>query len=418
MRKQLLVACVLSLACVSQSTAADVKFGGQMFAQYGIVGSKRNSGASEAKGAAAFDVSRLAITAEAKLDEHWNGKATIEGQTTGTAPTSAAAPVAGNEPAMLAQAGQNAVYLKQAWIGYANLLDKGVNIQLGQIPHIWYGTDEGIWGRRYVARTQTEQEGYISAWDKGVSVMGGLPMGYGTLGVEYMNGEGTRAGEPGTASAATANTNATTAGQLQRGKDVVFRLTLVPVPQNDMLKGFQLHAVAQKGSVAPTAYVTVANQGGALPSDRRRDRTIGAVSFKNDYGHLMYSYFYAYTGSATTDFTYNKSQGYSLHGSANLGKVVPMLAGVSLFARHDRSETGARARPTNGLSYVTQQTAYLPSTFTVAGIEKVFNPNVKFALDVQNLKTCSASSPNPSQPSQTITINREVKYYVHAELKF
>lgn len=381
MRKKLLAAVVLSVACVAQSSAADVKMGGVLFAQYSMIGSDKDVNGNAAKGWNSFDVSRVYMTADVKVDEHWKGRALLEGQTN----------IAGGG----ADTGGNAVFVKQAFIEYANLMDSGVNVQFGQIPTIWTGYAEAIWGRRYIRKVATDEAGVLNTADKGVSVWAALPAGLGNVQAMMVNGEGVKTTEaqPGTSG---------------RGKDYALRIGLTPFAAVEMLKNVQLHGYIHQGRIPYTT--TLADK------NRARNRVVGAVSYKDEMWHAMYEYWYAHTGSDTATEV-SKSKGYSMHGSINLGKLVPMAEGVSLVARHDRYDLGAFSGGVVGGADSTV-TDYLPRTLTIVGVEKTFNPNVRFAFDVTNEKRQTGAANPASTHGRTTTSNRDVRYNVHAELKF
>jgi hypothetical protein len=395
MRRKLLVACVLSLTCVAQSMAADVKVGGIMYPQYQMTGSKKNLAGDDAKGYSAFEVTRLYVTGDVKVDDHWKGRFILETQTNGTDD---------------AGEGQNAVFLKQAFIEYANLMDKGVNIQFGQIPTLWQGYEDAIWGHRYVAKTSLDHWSALATADKGVSIWIPLPMSFGNFQAAYVNGTGAKNTE---------NTTTPSASTAGRQKDIHLRLAITPLPNMDVLKGLQLHGYMLRGR---WGYTQVADAP-ATPQNRNRSLVLGGVSFKHELGHVM-GYYWEGQNTASTNTNpvatgaVNKSKGYSVHADVNVAKAVPsvsMLEGIGLFWAYYRMDTGARTAEIGQVDGVFDQGLYQPKTFWVAGVSKTFNPNVRFAANIQNAQQYQTATLGAVRATEN---NRHIVYSLNGELKF
>lgn len=257
--------------------AADVKMTGLIFGQYNhYLSDSDMSGTANMLNRSEFTISRIYMNAEAKFSPTIKSKIVLEGNST----------TAGN-----------AVFVKNAFMEWA-VADE-VNVFFGLIGTPWIGFEEGIWGRRFVKKTYQDEEGILKSADKGIGLGWKLPGGYGDLHAVYVNGEGNSAVE--------------LAANEGRFKDVLARMTIIPLPGDESLSGLKLHAYIQQGQV----------KGGAFQA---RHRMIGALSYQAASYHLMASYVTGQDGSGTADVDLT---GFSVHGS------IKPLKDVGVFGRMD-----------------------------------------------------------------------------------
>ena len=365
MRTLSLAAIAIGLAVSAAHAAPEVKLGGLLFAQATDNTSARNFAGADASGRTSFDVTRIYVIADAKFDDHWKSRFILEGNTIG-----------GTETGTQKDA-NNAIFLKQAWLEYSNLLDLGVNIQGGQIGTSWDGFEASIWDHRYVQKDYADFHSLIPTADKGVAVYGKLPMGYGDYNGQILNGEGISATEAAS-------------GAAGRQKAYSALLSIVPVPQNEWLKPLRVNGYVQQEQQGLVS--TTAGQG-LLPS-RERNRTFFGASYKTDAFHLMYTYYVADTATGTTFATSanSKSRGYSIHGDYHL----PWY-GLSPFARYDRFDAGTMVD-------------YAPETLVIGGIEKKFNDNVRISLADQYRHSQSGAGARVTSNENTLGVYAEAKF--------
>ena len=279
--------------------AADVKFGGLIFGQYGMYTSRTTNAAVPVRGKGEFDITRIYVTGEAKFSPTVKGKIVIEGN--GTSNASADSHKA------------NQVFLKNAFITWMPL--EPLSVEAGMIGMPWIGFEEKIWGRRFVQKTYTDQQGMLNSADKGISVLYTIPKGYGDVHAAYVNGEGYNVQE--------------TASGDGRYKDAALRVSVSPMPENEWVKGVKLHMYVQNGQ-----------QGSG--EAKRRDRYLAGVSYQGSKGHLMYSAVKSYQGNNTSltsaallGSNNRRTWGQSVHGSYKF------IESASVFGRFDHFSTEA-----------------------------------------------------------------------------
>lgn len=288
---------VFVAAGAAPAAAADVKFGGLIFGQYGMYTSKTTSGYGPLRGKGEFDITRIYVTGEGKFSPTVKGKIVIEGN--GTSNASADSHKA------------NQVFLKNAFLTWTPL--EPLSVDAGMIGMPWNGFEEKIWGRRFVQKTPMDQQGILNSADKGIGVLYSIPKGYGDVRAVYVNGEGYAVQETATGDG--------------RYKDAGLRVSITPVPENERVGGVRLHMYVQNG------------QSGTGEA-KRRDRYLAGVSYQGAKGHLMYSAVKSYTGNnASVGATFpnvptagsnnRRTWGQSVHGAYKVCK------SASVFGRYD-----------------------------------------------------------------------------------
>jgi hypothetical protein len=372
------LAIAAGLFAANAAAAPEAKFGGVIFAQGVMTTSNRDfANAADMKGRYGFDVTRLYLTADVKFDDHWKAKGVVESRTEGVAGT--------------ATAGQNTAFLKGAYLEYGDLLGSGANVQFGQFPTSWDTFETGIQNRRYVVKNLADLMMALPTWDKGVAVYGKLPMGFGDYNLSVLNGEGTTVTEG-------------TTGATGRQKAYGGLISIVPVPNNDMLKGLRLNVFAQQekqGLVSATA-------GEGLLPTRDRNYFFAGASYKGSNGYLMATYYSAKKATAGTTFANvaeTRPKGYSIHGALGL----PM--DMQLFARADRFDAGQN---TASQDLTTVTPTYGPRQQYVLGIEKKMADGVRFAIaDIMNKqrnKGLEGVSATAKRYENTLGVYAEAKF--------
>lgn len=345
--KELLLVAMVALATVAHAeSSGTVKLSGLIYGQATDITSPRSVAGKDANGLSSADITRIYLTGETTKDQ-WHAKITLEAATNGTS----------------ANNSNNAVFLKQAYIEYLNIKDLNLNVQGGQVPGSWIGFEEGVWERRYVSKTYPDLVAMVPSADKGVSVYGDIPKGYGTYNLQGLDGEGVTATDSVSGGAANS-------GAQGRQKDYSALLSLVPFP--DQLKNLHVNGFFQQGTQGLVS--TVPGQG--LLPNRERNRTFFGAHYKTENYYVMYTYYVADTGSGTTfaNAANSKSRGYSIHGSYNLPwyKLAP-------FVRYDRYDAGTLVD-------------YSPRTIVMIGLEKKFNEMIRMSVTDQNTHSHSAQT--------------------------
>lgn len=339
------------LAVAIPARAADMKFGGLIFGQYGMYTSRTTSSATPLRGKGEFDITRIYVNGEAKFSPTVKGKIVLEGN--GTSNASADSHKA------------NQVFLKNAFITWMPL--EPLSFDAGMIGTPWNGFEEKIWGRRFVQKTYMDQQSILNSADKGLGILYTIPKGYGDVHAVYVNGEGYNVQETATGDG--------------RYKDAAMRISLSPMPENELLGGVQFHMYVHNG------------QKGSGEA-KRRDRYLAGASYQGSKGHLMYSASKSYNGnnasvvSVPTDGSYNvRTWGQSVHGS------LKVCSSASVFGRFDHFSTEAlRLSATNATT--THADAFNRG---ILGVDYKLAEGVKVSLNDQWLTPLTGVRQNENQ---------------------
>ncbi len=129
--------------------------------------------------------------------------------------------------------------LKFGYVDFHDFQDfyPSFEVKVGQFEGPWLDYEENLWTYRMQNTMLVEREGFMNSADLGVNIQGKIPAGYGEWQADVSNGEGYHADEP-------------TTGQDGRFKTIAARLTLVPLPNVDLLKGLQLTGFYTGGRAA------------------------------------------------------------------------------------------------------------------------------------------------------------------------
>jgi hypothetical protein len=114
--------------------------------------------------------------------------------------------------------------IKYLYVGFHNFLAAypSLQVKMGQLQGAWLDHEEGLWTYRVEGTMMIEREGYMNSANLGLDFQGKLPAGYGAWQALVCNGEGYHADE----------TN--------KYKSVQARVTLHPLPNNELTKGLEL----------------------------------------------------------------------------------------------------------------------------------------------------------------------------------
>lgn len=295
----------------SVSHADDVKMSGVSFLRYTWQTSEyTRTGTISQKDRNTFFVDRIYLTAKKKFDNGYSMRATLETKTSKDAAIST-----------MTLKHSSDIWLKYAYIEKKDFLP-GMKLRFGQSPLPWVGFEEKIWGRRYVNKVFVDDNGYMGSTDIGVNVLGKAMDGMIDYHAGIYNGSGYK-GEDAS-------------GYNGKFKEIFARASVSPV------EGLQIHAFMSTGNTAPKT---------------ERRRVIGGVSYKNDMFHVMGLYF----NQRTQRLPVKKAEGFSIHGSVNLG------TGFAVFARGDLNNVDVDATDNKVLKIW-------------SGIEKELTNGIKIAL--------------------------------------
>jgi len=208
----------------------------------------------------AFDVSRVYLTVKDSFPQGENAKFK-----TGYRATVDLKRISGEDPL----AGYFARVLKYA---YAELthISTGVKIRLGQHGVPWVGYADKILGIRYASKSFPDRVKKISSTDVGLSVLCNIPKGYGDIHVSVVNGEGYHKAEP------------------NKYKDFMGRVSISPLPNDDMLKGLKLHGYYGLG---------------VPDEDLVRNRLVGALSYQGKALKVLGEYLGTWDGDSDDSTT-------------------------------------------------------------------------------------------------------------------
>jgi len=229
-----------------------------------------------------FDLDRAYFGVAGDLDKHFGGKVNFD-------------------LARMAD-GYFHVVVKSAYFEHRGLFT-GLKLQVGQHDLPWVGFEEKLWKFRYVGKTLADQAGKLTSTDLGISALYDFPSGYGGVHLALVNGNGWKAAEA------------------NKFKDLHGRLTIVPAPKSEALKGLKLSGFYAAGQSA---------------DDVKYTRGIGNFGYGYDFLSLGGTYLMASDDSKDTlgVVTTVKSSGLSFYGAFDFGKLAKAGA-WGLFGKYD-----------------------------------------------------------------------------------
>lgn len=245
-------------AVVFAEDKVDIKVSGLVFAHYQFMlsNSKADDG-TDIGSFNSFDVSRIYLNADAKLDEKFSAFIQLEANKLSRDPWSAAAV-------------DNTPYVKQANIKIKDIYP-GAMLMLGLIPSPWRGFEEGIWKHRFVSKTSEDIDGLLKATDRGVGIKAKWQkFDYDVL---IVNGEGTGS-----------DTN--------KYKDFIGKVSYAP----GTVEGLKINLYGQKGD---------------SDSGFERNRIFLGASYESEKWNGMVTYL-------TAKDKGKSGKGFSLHGVFNI----------------------------------------------------------------------------------------------------
>ncbi len=246
--------------------------------------------------------------------------------------------------------------VKYAYFDWSPTTNIWIRMGMQQTP--WFDFAEQVWKYRGVQQTAGDKNGFMSSADLGLSGTYTLPDKYGSVSAYVFNGQGYANPE------------------FNRFKDVAFRAQIVPMPNDDNLKGLKVTGMYYKGasSVTSTDYAS-----GALKND-----VIGLMlSYQGDQFTLAAEYLanskaVASAGKIIDSLAFTQNV-ISLFGE--LKAPGSMKEDLSLFARVDLFTP--TSLDISGVTAATATASNTKNTFLVAGVAYKASKAVTLAADYQ-----------------------------------
>ncbi|RMH59758.1 MAG: hypothetical protein D6679_00885 [Candidatus Hydrogenedentota bacterium] len=243
------------------------------------------------------------------------------------------------------------------------------HFRFGQIPTVWVGREEHLWGYRVQGTIFSDREGYYGSTDRGVALKGMIPSLPLEYDVAYTNGEGYRTDE------------------VNSGKAIQGRLT---ADLSSFLDGLSISGFGI-----------------------RHNRNIGRVStryiaqgfYKNDLFRLGFDYMWtkddnradvpganrtAVPATVTRDI---KGKGFSLFGAVK----VPSFEKVELFGRWDKWDPDDVIANNSHDRYI-------------GGVSYKFSDNILFLLDYDEVSQDPTASLYGSADRKQVLLQSQVKF--------
>lgn len=385
MRKAFLL---LALSVITGSAAfaqsfGDVKFSGNLYSFYywnlSSTQPNQNSFPQEAAEPLAsnfnqFDIERLYLNVNVALSASTKFRATTDVYRNAAYPPTAGTsyivrdtfnrPVTITVPPAGAFYSGLAIRLKYGYFDWAPTDDLSFRMGLQQTP--WFDFAEQVWKYRGVQQTAGDKNKFMSSADLGFSANYNLPSHYGSLTAYLFNGNGY------------------TAPEFNRFKDVAVRLQIVPLPDNEDLKGLKVTFMDYMGTKSladqtiQSTYPIKNNNLGLMLSYQGDMFSVGAEYLTNSTG-------VAKSGSVLD--TTNTANVISIYGSVKAPGDLKEY--WELFARMDMyTPTGADVSNVTDVLPVTAPSvaatsANVKNTFIIAGLAYKPSSKLTFALDYQ-----------------------------------
>lgn len=252
------------------------------------------------------------------------------------------------------------VYLKYGYLELKGFWT-GFKLRLGQAGLPWVPFEEKLWGYRYISKVMPDLAKKLTSTDMGLFAIYDLPNGYGTFECAGVNGTGYHKVED------------------NKFKDFHGRLTIIPVPASDVLKGLKISGFASHGYA---------------DEDVTRQRLIGNLFYAYDFLSVGGTFLAATDESLDTLGTIaeTKSQGYSVYCTINFGKLM-QKDNCGIFARYDNFDPDTDVDDNSW-------------TKIIVGGYKELIKGTQFAIDFQQKSYDAAGSED------------EQELYLHTEVKF
>lgn len=295
------------LAALTAGTAraaavSDLKVSGLVYAQYEAVVSRSLANGTPANDRSAFDINRVYLNFGAPIDERFSSFVQLEANLLSRDDTA------------------NQVYLKQALLEWKEIYP-GAKVMFGLVPMPWRGLEESVWRHRFVSRIMEDQEGLLSATDRGVRLTGTVPRV--TYDLVVSNGEGTG----GRSSAS---------NDADKYKDYAAKVAYSPF-LDGALTGLKLNAQLHKG-----------NKIARWP----RDRVLAGASFESARFNAFAAYMASRDGAAVVGGTGTvRGQGFTTHGSVFLTKKTWLFARCDFWDANTALSADGHFRVIAGVGY-------------------------------------------------------------------
>lgn len=177
---------------VEVDNASSTTVGLQSFMDFGHIANQQN-GVDVVPTGTGFDIKRFYLIVDHKFDNVWAANLTTDAQyladKTTTAVTSVGPPPkTGTVTTSAGTAGVTEVFIKKLYL-QATLNDAFV-VHAGSYTSPWAPFVEGLYGYRYIEKTQTDRLGYANTADWGLNASGKLGGGVFTYSASIVNGAG------------------------------------------------------------------------------------------------------------------------------------------------------------------------------------------------------------------------------------
>ncbi len=204
--------------------------------------------------------------------------------------------------------GSYLAFLKYAYLELENMGINGLTLNLGQIPTPWIGFSDKFVGMRWWSPAFTDRHKMLNSADRGLSLSYKLPSKYGEVVLAAVNGEGYKKPED------------------TKMKDFMARISIKPLPEMDIIKGFMLHYYLGYGK-ANTDKTDI-------DAESKRQRMIFGLSFDSDYILLLGEYTMTENGFDSESTKVANGAGYSISSRLKLEKLLNSNS-TGIFFRFD-----------------------------------------------------------------------------------
>ena len=162
-------------ASADDKPAPTIKTGGVVFAHYGVDLTAGSNAAS------AFDLDRAYLTVRADLTEHLATRLTLDADRE--------KPFINTDGTSVTYDTKTRVFVKHAYLEWKDAAP-GVKLRFGMADTAWIPVYDQFWAYRFMAKSASDEAGWLSTSDLGVQVMGEHAKGLVGWQASFINGEG------------------------------------------------------------------------------------------------------------------------------------------------------------------------------------------------------------------------------------
>lgn len=338
--------------------SSDVKTSGIIFLRYDY----DYIGTDKGKGFNKIDIERTYLTFESSIAG--NAKVKVVTDIYQNAKSLIVKDIYGNDVKISSYYDGWSVRLKNAYVDINPL--HLITIRAGMLGSPWISVAEKAWCYRFVKKTFSDAEKLFDTADLGAGLIFKLPKDYGEAMLAVLNGTGY------------------TSPESDKFKDINPRITLVPLPNNKILKGLSLSGYYYLGKRSDNEKILNRNRVGAL------------LSFTNSLVNIGGEF------DASNNQKLNKSKniedengmGFSIYGELKFAELAPTkLKNLGLIVRFDSWD------PNTDIENDAHNTL-------IAGLIYTLTKNVRSAINLQ--QTSFEDSENETK--KQISCQVEVKF--------